>query len=77
MKKEIKDNVRHLQLANSVQNLMKVVNTLMNSMAEVRKDMETLEDSYIIVLNRLNEVELSIETHRTALAKDNDYADSQ
>ena len=46
-------------LAHSVQNLAEIVNTLIDTMVNMTKEMELIKDEHITLCNRMNEIELN------------------
>ena len=57
MKKE--KIVEELALAETISSLAQVVNTVIDQMVNMTKEMQTLQDSHITLCNRLNEIELN------------------
>ena len=48
-------------LTKSVQNLAEIVNTLIDSMVDTTSELKTLQEDYISLCNRINELELNKE----------------
>ena len=46
-------------LAHSVQNLAEIVDTLIDTMVNMTKEMELIKDEHITLCNRMNEIELN------------------
>ena len=49
-------------LAHSVQNLAEIVNTLIDAMVNITEEMQLAKNENITLCNRLNEIELDIES---------------
>tara|TARA_R110000824_G_scaffold313276_1_gene500113 strand:- start:290 stop:604 length:315 start_codon:yes stop_codon:yes gene_type:complete len=64
MKKPLK---QELQLAETISNLAEVVNTLIDSMVDMTKEMQTLQEGQISLCNRLTEIELNEEDRHKPL----------